>query len=115
MKQKTIEEAAKDTTNKYINEREKQTAYLEFIEGAKSQSETIGLMEIELNHTKTLLASCEKALEERDLQAERMYSEEEVIELIKKAVYQKQNAWKVGELDKWFEQFKKKQNEKDFN
>jgi hypothetical protein len=35
MKQKTIEEAAKDTTNKYINEREKQTAYLEFIEGAK--------------------------------------------------------------------------------
>ena len=41
-------------------------------------------------------------------QVERMYSEEEVIELIKKAVYQKQNAWKVGELDKWFEQFKKK-------
>ncbi len=43
-------------------------------------------------------------------QAERMYSEEEVIELIKKAVYQKQNAWKVGELDKWFEQFSKLKN-----
>lgn len=41
-------------------------------------------------------------------QQERMYSEEEVLDLIKRAVYQKQNAWKVGELDKWFEQFKKK-------
>jgi|688.fasta_scaffold2312227_2 hypothetical protein len=40
--------------------------------------------------------------------AERMYSEEEVLELIKKTVYKKQNAWKVGELDDWFEQFKKK-------
>jgi hypothetical protein len=28
-----------------------------------SQQERIGLLEIELNHTKTLLASCEKALE----------------------------------------------------
>jgi hypothetical protein len=37
--QETIEEAAKNTTNKYINEREKQTAYLEFIEGAKWQAE----------------------------------------------------------------------------
>jgi hypothetical protein len=34
-KQETLEEAAKKTTNKYINEREKQTAYLEFIEGHK--------------------------------------------------------------------------------
>jgi hypothetical protein len=39
---------------------------------------------------------------------ERSYSEEEVFELIKKAVYKKQNAWKVGELDEWFKQFKKK-------
>jgi hypothetical protein len=38
-KQETLEEAAKNTTNKYINEREKQTAYLEFIEGAKWQAE----------------------------------------------------------------------------
>jgi hypothetical protein len=42
--------------------------------GAKWQAERIGLMEIELRHTKTLLASCEKALEDRDKQAERMYS-----------------------------------------
>jgi hypothetical protein len=38
-KQETLEEAAKNTTSKYINEREKQTAYLEFIEGSKWQSE----------------------------------------------------------------------------
>ena len=36
--QETLEEAAKNTTSKYINEREKQTAYLEFIEGAKRQA-----------------------------------------------------------------------------
>jgi hypothetical protein len=47
--------------------------------GAKWQAERMGLMEIELNHTKTLLASCEKALEDRDKQAERMYSEEDMI------------------------------------
>jgi hypothetical protein len=112
MKQKTIEEAAKDTTNKYINEREKQTAYLEFIEGAKSQSETIGLMEIELNHTKTLLASCEKALENRDLQAERMYSEEEVRELFNQykqefSIYRNLQILNVR-FEEWFEKFKKK-------
>lgn len=39
MKQETLEEAAKNTTQKYINEREKQTAYLEFIEGVKWQAE----------------------------------------------------------------------------
>jgi hypothetical protein len=38
-KKETIEQAAKDTTKKYINEREKQTAYLEFIMGAKWQKE----------------------------------------------------------------------------
>jgi hypothetical protein len=31
-----VEKLAKETTKKYINEREKQTAYLEFIEGHKS-------------------------------------------------------------------------------
>jgi hypothetical protein len=35
-------------------------------------------------------------------QAERMYSEEEVIELLKKAHFVEQN------IDEWFEQFKKK-------
>ena len=32
-KQETLEELAKNTTKKYVNEREKQTAYLEFISG----------------------------------------------------------------------------------
>jgi hemerythrin-like domain-containing protein len=45
-------------------------------------AERIALMEIKLNHIKTLLASCEKALENRDNQAKRMYSEEEVNEII---------------------------------
>jgi hypothetical protein len=40
-------------------------------------------------------------------QAERLYNEEEVLDLVQKAVYKKQNAWKKGELEKWFEQFKK--------
>jgi len=39
----------------------------------------MGLMEIELRHTKTLLASCEKALEDRDKQDKNKYSEEEVL------------------------------------
>jgi hypothetical protein len=41
-------------------------------------------------------------------QAERMYSEEEVLNLIQEAVYKKQNAWKTGELEGWFETNKKK-------
>jgi hypothetical protein len=32
----------------------------------KEQNLEIGLLKIELKHTKTLLASCEKALEDRD-------------------------------------------------
>jgi hypothetical protein len=75
--------------------------------GAKWQAERMGLMEIELNHTKTLLASCEKALEDRDKQAERMYSEEDILD-----------AWELGakeglpltkkKKEELFEQFKKK-------
>jgi hypothetical protein len=119
----TLEEAAEDTTNKYINEREKHTAYLEFIEGAKWQSETIGLMEIELRHTKTLLASCEKALENRDNQAERMYSEEDLKEAYFSAISSTGEGWNAEyangnnpnieeEFSKgfaqWLKQFKKK-------
>jgi hypothetical protein len=37
------------------------------------QQEEIGLMEIELKHTKTLLASCEKALEDRNKQDKNKY------------------------------------------
>jgi hypothetical protein len=87
--------------------------------GGKPKQETLeeaslkmGLMEIELNHTKTLLASCEKALEERDLQAERMYSEEEVQVKLYECLghfAQKYNIIINGnEIDEWFNQFKKK-------
>jgi len=76
-KQKTIEEAAKDTTNKYINEREKQTAYLEFIEGAKWQ-------------------------------ADRMYSEEEALELLHSRMrYTLGEDYKEMTTIEWFEQQKK--------
>lgn len=45
----TIEEACKNTIKKYLNEREKQTAYLEFIEGAKWQQERMYSEEDMLN------------------------------------------------------------------
>ena len=38
-KQETLEEVAKNATKMYVNEREKQTVYLSFIEGAKWQQE----------------------------------------------------------------------------
>jgi hypothetical protein len=81
---------------------------LGYIQGAKWQAERMGLMEIELRHTKTLLTSCEKALEDRDKQAERMYSEEEVLELIWKYETRKTSMVGYGNVKKWFEQFKKK-------
>jgi hypothetical protein len=70
----------------------------------------IGLMEIELNHIKTLLASCEKALENRDNQAKRMYSEEEVLDLLYKRDLYLLNIDEEIDLElpeEWFEQFKK--------
>jgi hypothetical protein len=87
-KQETLEEAAefnfeKQVSNPYSTGTAAYTAYEKGFElGAKWQQEKMGLMEIELNHIKTLLASCEKALENRDKKAERMYSEEEVINLL---------------------------------
>ena len=77
--------------------------------GAKWQAERMGLMEIELRHTKTFLASCEKALEDRDKQAERMYSEEEVLDMLKFFTKNTRGdkPW-VDADDEWFEQFKKK-------
>jgi hypothetical protein len=76
-KQETIEEAAKSTTTKYINEREKQTAYLEFIEGAKWQ-------------------------------AERMYSEEEVLNLLHKRSFNLKFKKDDKPVNIWFGQHKKK-------
>jgi hypothetical protein len=100
------------------------TEYKEGIEaGAKWQEERMGLIEIELRHTKTLLASCEKALEDRDKQAERSYSEEDMIEFAEwiansklhgysKQLYEAMIIYKVKTtkdlLKVWFEQFKKK-------
>ncbi len=72
-----------------------------------------GLIEIELNHTKTLLKSCEKALSDRDEEAQKLYSEEEVINLlenydrefkIETFAYTKPCTFTVKE---WFEKFKK--------
>ena len=78
-----------------------------FINGAKWQAENYGLMEIELRHTKTLLASCEKALEERDKQQERMYSEEEVQIILSKLLFDLKHKG-ISNSVEWFEQFKKK-------
>ncbi len=108
-KQETLEEVADRLVNRpYGNVVSKSS----FIEGAKWQAEKMGLMEIELKHTKTLLASCEKALEERDLQAERMYSEEEVQVKLYECLghfAQKHNIIINGnEIDELFNQFKKK-------
>jgi hypothetical protein len=124
-KQETLEEAAKNAYKKHsvkddalsLNEQIQRSGgfivgFKEgMMEGAKWQSERIGLMEIELNHTKTLLASCEKALENRDNQAKRMYSEEEVIELLNKredCINQTSSIFDYTSTKEWFEQFKKK-------
>jgi hypothetical protein len=82
--------------------------------GAKWQAERMGLMEIELRHTKTLLASCEKALEDRDKQADRMYSEaNKIMKFLDTEKELKLSDAKTIERIKWyfetyFEQFKKK-------
>ncbi len=68
-------------------------------------------MEIELRHTKTLLASCEKALEERDKQQERMYSEKEVLNLLyerESELNTHNSIFNYQDAKEWFEQFKKK-------
>jgi hypothetical protein len=76
----------------------------------------IGLMEIELKHTKTLLASCEKALENRDAHIERMYSEaNKIMEFLDTEKKLKFLDVKTIERIKWyfetyFVQFKKKNN-----
>jgi len=85
-------------------------------EGAKWKAERMGLMEIELRHTKTLLASCEKALEDRDKQAERMYSEEDMINFANFKInnlmkHVDKTGFYLGTnkvLEIWKEEFKKK-------
>jgi hypothetical protein len=102
----TLEEAA-ENYGKDIGNKDG-TAQFDFIRGAKWQAERMGLMEIELRHTKTFLASCEKALEDRDKQAERMYSEED----LKHAFFsgcqsERQIKPRIACWEEWFEQFKK--------
>ena len=66
------------------------------------QQENYGLMEIELTHTKRLLASCEKALEERDKQ-QKGYREEEAEKLIKTTYEETMRAmvdWFIHNKDK---------------
>lgn len=65
-------------------------AKMDFITGAEYErtiaDQQLGLQEIELNHTKTLLASCEKALEGRNQQlAELKASNENLIKIAEKS------------------------------
>ena len=84
-KQETIEEAAErlypvnNTGSMFMANRDELNNSLKqegFIEGAKWKQEKYDLLLIELNHTKTLLASCEKALEDS-------FKKEEEIEKLK--------------------------------
>ena len=112
MKQETPEEAAEtwnehQTTLEFGKPHNAPNRIKAFIAGAKWQQEHYGLMEIELRHTKTLLASCEKALEERDKQQDRMYSEEEVQIILSKLLFDLKHKG-ISNSVEWFEQFKKK-------
>jgi hypothetical protein len=63
--------------------------------GAKWQAQRIGLMEIELNHTKTLLASCEKALENRDNN-----KQQTAVEWLIQEIESKGDAWENASIKK---------------
>ena len=80
-KQETLEEAAREYYKRgQLGFEAAADTEKAFIKGAKWQAEQNGLMEIELRHTKTLLTSCEKALEDRDKQQERSYSLDDIKE-----------------------------------
>jgi hypothetical protein len=69
----------------------------------------IKLEEIEREENQAvLLYSCERALEERNEQIKRMYSEEEVETIAKDAYNMGKNNILIGVFNKWFQQFKKK-------
>jgi len=112
-KKETLEEVAHKMLNDYgIKSMGQSIGVLEvkklMVKMAKWQQERIGLMEIELRHTKTLLASCEKALEDRDKQDKNKYSEE-IIDILDNVRYWETcpNKYKVI-IQEWFEQFIKK-------
>jgi hypothetical protein len=81
-KQKKIEEAATNYSNKkhsskdLIADEAWYEAWLGFRNGAKWEQEQYELLLIELNHTKTLLASCEKALDDSFEKQERICNSE---------------------------------------
>jgi hypothetical protein len=112
-KQETVEESMEK--NGY-HDKPSDDLWREGVEfGAKFQAKKMGLMEIELNHTKTLLASCEKALEERDLQAKQMYSEEDIyslLDFIRNNAVETNEGWQMNKIvytnEELFEKFKKK-------
>ena len=110
MKKETLEEVANRIYEPNLNRQGEDSEYFEraaFIAGAKYQAERISLMEIELNHTKTLLESCEKALEDRDKKAENMYSDEDMREAFNVARHVgRENI--AYEFDEWFNKHKKK-------
>ena len=81
----------------------------------KKLMEELKFTEIKLNHTKTLLTSCEKALESRDRQIKEMYSEEEVIKILMKRseLFGSKFQKLLFKQDlEWFESIKKINNEK---
>ena len=106
MKKETLEEAA----NSYVEKDNDNRYYDDFIEGAKWRQEQYSTEEKHIGHTinefdKTYIKGFNDGAK---WQQERSYSEEEVLYLLK--------ALQIGyyihnervDIDKWFEQFKKK-------
>ena len=110
--EETIEKIA-ENESEYLADWEDKDMYKRgFVDGANWKAQRISLMKIELNHAKTLLESCEKALEDRDKKAQRMYSEDDVDELVNNLIdkFLNYNGSSVdNEKLKWFyQQLKKK-------
>ena len=79
MEKTSIEWLAEQLLTKYRLKIDNYQEFKQAKEMENQQQEEIGLMEIELKHTKTLLASCEKALEDRNKQDKNKYSEEDMM------------------------------------
>jgi hypothetical protein len=81
-----------------------------FLNGMKYQEkikqEDYALLKIELSHTKMLLASCEKALEERDKQQKIMHSNDEVYNILWQHTCELFKA-EPQTLDEFFNKYKK--------
>ena len=114
MEKETLEEAAENygwriKTNSFsdrvkANELAESTKQ-DFIAGAEWQAEK---NELRLKHKKALLDNCEKCLVMKIKQAERMYSEEEVIKLVDGAFHMYASSHRHDAKAWLIEQFKKK-------